>query len=159
MSGKPGGLAAFMQKSLAEKPVKQKPAEQKLAIVPKSTKTQNEKSRSEQKKIKPVTSKSTELQTTKLTDSVSLVATEEFTHYEDYERKECRFRPDQFEALMMLERRLSRIHRKRAGQQRITANTLIRVAVDLFLEHSSELQGADEVELLDEIRGRTQKKR
>ena len=75
-------------------------------------------------------------------------------HFDDFERKECRLRAEQFSALAQLERRLSRAKRGRTGP-RITANTLIRVAVDLLLEHRDELTSVSEAELLIELRRRT----
>ena len=51
-------------------------------------------------------------------------------------RKECRLRPDQLDALTALARRLNR-ERKGKGE-RITENTLIRWAVDLFLQQNRE---------------------
>ena len=52
--------------------------------------------------------------------------------YLTYVRKECRLRPDQLDALTTLARRLNR-ERKGKGE-RITENTLIRLAVDLLLQ-------------------------
>ena len=75
----------------------------------------------------------------------------ETTHYDDFERKECRLRAEQFTALSGLERRLSRAKRGRDGP-RITANTLIRVAVDLLLEHGDRLTAVNEAALLTELR-------
>jgi hypothetical protein len=62
------------------------------------------------------------------------------------ERKEARIRIDQYEELTQMSRKLNRA---RHGQgERITENTLIRVALDLLLErHRHELSGADEEEL------------
>jgi hypothetical protein len=56
--------------------------------------------------------------------------------YLTYVRKECRLRPDQLDALTALARRLNR-ERKGKGE-RITENTLIRWAVDLFLQQNRE---------------------
>ena len=62
--------------------------------------------------------------------------------YLQMERKEARLRLDQAEALATLTRRLNRA---RAGAgERITDNTLLRIAVDLLLEHQDALLGATE---------------
>jgi hypothetical protein len=58
------------------------------------------------------------------------------------ERKECRLRPDQLQQLTSLRRLLNR---RRAGAgERLTENTLIRVAVDLLLRDSAILEGSTE---------------
>ncbi|GAA6756341.1 hypothetical protein Thermus77420_18170 [Thermus thalpophilus] len=54
--------------------------------------------------------------------------------YLTYVRKECRLRPDQLDALTALARKLNR-ERKGKGE-RITENTLIRWAVDLYLRET-----------------------
>ncbi|MDB9494414.1 hypothetical protein PN441_08430 [Spirulina major CS-329] len=139
---------------------------------------------------KPVTTKLTELQTPKptesqtthptpanaqtealqpqksvtpeLTDSVTLVEPNQQTHkltnsvsteaslpkYLQLIRKEARLREDQVDALFMLARRLNR---QKKGGERITENTLIRVAIDLLLAHSDQLTGTTEQELQDSI--------
>jgi len=61
-------------------------------------------------------------------------------------RKECRLREDQAEALTRLSRRLNRHRQVRAGD-RITENTLIRVAVDALLAQEERLAGDSEAEL------------
>ena len=67
-------------------------------------------------------------------------------------RKEVRFREDQLDALDRVVRRLVRV--RRGGGERITENTLVRVAVDLLLERADALSGATEAELLRSLRGR-----
>jgi hypothetical protein len=57
-------------------------------------------------------------------------------------RKDARLRPDQVEALTALRRRAARGRHGRA--ERITENTLIRLAVDLLLAHADRLHGDDE---------------
>jgi pyruvate/2-oxoglutarate dehydrogenase complex dihydrolipoamide acyltransferase (E2) component len=57
--------------------------------------------------------------------------------YLTYVRKECRLRPDQLDALTALARRLNR-ERKGKGE-RITENTLIRLAIDIFLNQPQEV--------------------
>ncbi len=65
--------------------------------------------------------------------------------YLQLERKELRIRLDQADDLARLTRRLNRA-RGRTGE-RITDNTLIRVAIDLLLTRSDLLAGATELEL------------
>lgn len=60
-------------------------------------------------------------------------------------RKETRVREDQYASLSAVARRLMRTRRVRT--ERITENTLIRVAIDLLLIHESELRGSNETEL------------
>ena len=65
--------------------------------------------------------------------------------YRSFERKEARLRADQYAKLTEEARRLNRA--KGAGGERITENTLIRVAIDLLLERADKLAGATEGEL------------
>ena len=67
------------------------------------------------------------------------------THYLEFERKETRLRADQYGELTAESRRLNRL-RKGEGD-RLTENTLIRVAVDLLLSKRTELAGVNEEEL------------
>ncbi len=69
--------------------------------------------------------------------------------YLQLERKELRIRLDQADDLARLTRRLNRA-RGRTGE-RITDNTLIRVAVDLLLTRSGRLSGATELELRNSV--------
>jgi hypothetical protein len=64
-------------------------------------------------------------------------------------RKETRLREDQLEQLTILTRKLNR---QRQGGERITENTLIRVAIDLLLSRSDELSGTKEAELREALR-------
>lgn len=66
-------------------------------------------------------------------------------------RKEVRFRDEQMEGLHRLARRLSKARRGMKGD-RITDNTLVRVAVDLLLQHADDLAGHDEATLLESLR-------
>lgn len=66
--------------------------------------------------------------------------------FADFERKEARLRQDQLDALDALARRIKRARKPGAGE-RITDNTLIRVAVDLLLARQDELTGSTEDEL------------
>ena len=61
------------------------------------------------------------------------------------ERKELRLRADQLDELARIRRTLNR---RRGGEgERITENTLIRVAVDMLLGRAGELRGTTEDEL------------
>lgn len=103
------------------------------------------------------TNKLTELQTTKVADSESTAVskqqtnvlsdsqTDEVPKYLTLVRKEARLREDQLDDLTSLARSLNR---KRQGSgERITENTLIRIAVDLLMNQSNELEGTTEQEL------------
>ena len=57
-------------------------------------------------------------------------------------RKETRLTDAQLDALTVLSRRINKT--RRGAGERITDNTLIRVAVDLLLERSEELSGTTE---------------
>jgi len=81
-------------------------------------------------------------QSTEATDLQS----NEVPKYFKLERKEARLRQDQIDALTDLTRKLNRMKRGKGGE-RLTDNTLIRVAVDLLLSKASELQGTTEEEL------------
>lgn len=70
--------------------------------------------------------------------------------FEDFVRKEARFRPDQLAALTEHARALNRA--KGPAGDRITENTLIRVAVDLLLAEPGRLNGRSEDELLDSVK-------
>jgi hypothetical protein len=65
------------------------------------------------------------------------------------ERKETRLRVDQYEALTVHARRLNRA--KGPGGERITENTLIRVAIDLLLKNADQLSGPDETSLRNSV--------
>ncbi len=64
-------------------------------------------------------------------------------------RKEARVREDQYAALSALARELMRQRPRRV--ERITENTLIRVAIDMLLGHRERLCGATEVELRQSV--------
>jgi len=65
---------------------------------------------------------------------------------DELDRKELRIRGDQGDDLTVLTRQLNRA-RKGEGE-RITDNTLIRVAIDLLLRDGANLQGTTEADLL-----------
>jgi hypothetical protein len=62
--------------------------------------------------------------------------------YLTFERKETRLRPEQVTSLNVKARELNKS--KDPDADRITDNTLIRVAVDLLLSRASDLAGGDE---------------
>lgn len=66
--------------------------------------------------------------------------------YLELDRKELRIHGDQADDLTALTRQLNRA-RKGEGE-RITDNTLIRVAIDLLLRDRAKLQGTTETDLL-----------
>lgn len=69
--------------------------------------------------------------------------------YSRLDRKETRLRPDQYERLTEHARRLNRA--KGPGGERITENTLIRVAIDMLLERTDDLAGKTESELRNSV--------
>ena len=89
------------------------------------------------------TTKQTEVQTTELTES----ETPQLPKYLSLERKEVRLSAEQLDALTMITRRLNRSRAKQG--ERITDNTLIRVAIEMLIEHSAKLEGVTEEELLE----------
>ena len=86
----------------------------------------------------------TDSQSPKLTKSV----TPKVPKYLTLIRKEARLREDQIDELTTLMRRLNR---SRNGGERITENTLIRVAVDLLLSRADELGGDTEDKLRNSV--------
>jgi hypothetical protein len=72
--------------------------------------------------------------------------------FSSLERKEARLREDQYTSLTAHARRLNRA--KGTGGERITENTLIRVAIDLLLSQVDKLEGATERELTDSVTNR-----
>ena len=108
----------------------------------------------------------TDLQNPSDTNSVSLVETypqslvetdlQSFSHvlgvkqgvgplFARLTRKEVRLRDDQYQQLTVLARKLQKV--KAQTRERITENTLIRVAIDLLLERQQALKGESEVDL------------
>ena len=73
--------------------------------------------------------------------------------YQTLTRKEVRFRDDQLERLEKLVRQLARTRRTTGSEstERLTENTLVRVAVDFLLEHANDLRGTSEQELLQAL--------
>lgn len=65
-------------------------------------------------------------------------------------RKEARLRAEQIDRLTAIARRLNRQKIEGEGE-RLTENTLIRLAVDLLFEKANKLAGATEDELRDSL--------
>ncbi|WP_146067496.1 hypothetical protein [Arthrobacter sp. SX1312] len=77
------------------------------------------------------------------TDSVTSVVPK----YLQLQRREARIHADQADALTMIARRLNAERRLPNGStvgERITDNTLIRVAIDMLLQHEGEIHGVSE---------------
>ena len=89
----------------------------------------------------PAKASAAKIQSIKLTESDSLL----LPKYQTLDRKETRLRADQLEALNTVTKGLNR--KRRGKGERLTDNTLIRVAVDLLLSRTDELQGITEEEL------------
>jgi len=68
-------------------------------------------------------------------------------------RKEARIRGDQADKLAAEVRRLNQARKHRSGPvgERITDNTLIRVAIDLLLSQVDDLAGSTETELRNSV--------
>lgn len=79
---------------------------------------------------------------------VSDLQSSEVPKYLALVRKEARLREDQIDKLTAITRKLNR---QKRGGERITENTLIRVAVDLLLDRADSLSGTDEAELLNSL--------
>jgi hypothetical protein len=83
--------------------------------------------------------------TSEVRDSGSL----EGPKYLTMERMDARLRPDQVTALAELRRQVN--GQRTARSERITDNTLLRVAVDLLLTRSGRLAGNTEDELRESV--------
>jgi hypothetical protein len=94
---------------------------------------------------------STSLPADQPTQAQSAQAPVETPHmrWHEYERKETRLREDQYGRLTAASRRLNKLRRTRG--ERITENTLIRVAIDLLLNEEAKLSGVDEMELRQSV--------
>lgn len=68
-------------------------------------------------------------------------------------RKETRLREEQYETLTEYARKLNRAKAPGTGE-RITENTLIRIAIDLLLPHLGEMSGNDEAQLRESVTNR-----
>ena len=91
------------------------------------------------------TNKNINLESSEVTD----LQTNEVPKYLTLVRKEARLHEDQLDNLTRLTRALNR-KRKGTGE-RITENTLIRIAVDLLLNKSDELKGFTEQEIKESV--------
>jgi hypothetical protein len=77
--------------------------------------------------------------------STAEVTESQIPKWQRLERKELRLRADQLDELARIRRTLNR---QRGGEgERITENTLIRVAVDMLLGRAGKLRGTTEDEL------------
>lgn len=65
--------------------------------------------------------------------------------YKTFPRSEARLRPDQLAALTELRRRVAANRTDRS--ERITDNTLLRLAVDLLLKHADRITGDTEEQM------------
>lgn len=75
--------------------------------------------------------------------------TEQQPRYLQFTRKEARLTESQLVELATLARRLNRA--RRGAGERITENTLIRLAVDLLLHHAELLDGVTEDQLRNSL--------
>lgn len=80
-----------------------------------------------------------------LASSESRESSELGPRYLQLERKETRLTLDQLNALSLLARGLNK--KRRGTGERLTENTLIRIAVDLLLAQSDSIAGTTETEL------------
>jgi hypothetical protein len=69
-------------------------------------------------------------------------------HYSKLLRKELRLYEDQSTNLSVLRKH---INQGKVGAERVTDNTLVRIAIDLLLERSGELKGMTENELRSSV--------
>jgi hypothetical protein len=74
---------------------------------------------------------------------------EDLPLYRKLVRTEGRFRPDQVDALNQLARHV--MANRQTPAERITANTLVRLAVDLLLAHADKLSGDTEDQLRESL--------
>ena len=172
MTGKPkSGLSAFLKGELpaASAGVQESPTPRVTESVSSSVAGSATPKAKPSRVQKASTPKARDFKTPKLTESKTHRVQESMTQevqgssaeilgleetiplYKRLIPKETRFREDQLEDLAKLARRLTRAKTVRGGE-RITENTLIRVAVDALLERGDQLAGADEAELLETYR-------
>lgn len=65
--------------------------------------------------------------------------------YQQFERRDARLRPEQWRAIEDLAARIK--HARQDKRERITASTMLRLAVDLLLTRQAELAGDTEAAL------------
>lgn len=96
----------------------------------------------------------TEIQTSNAPENESTVLTELVTNkvpkYLTLERKEVRLPSAHIDELTRLVRRLNR--QRKGKDERITENTLIRIAVSLLADFGERIEGNNESELLESLR-------
>jgi hypothetical protein len=83
------------------------------------------------------------------TESSGQIADQSAPLYARLTRKETRVREDQYAALGAVARALMR--RRHVRTERITENTLIRVAIDALLARKDSLRGSTEAELRESV--------
>jgi hypothetical protein len=96
----------------------------------------------------------TEIQTSNAPENESTVLTELVSNkvpkYLTLERKEVRLPSAHIDELTRLVRRLNR--QRKGKDERITENTLIRIAVSLLADFGERIEGNNESELLESLR-------
>ena len=166
MTGKRSGLANFLGEEFS-KPLEDAAQTPQVAksVTPRVAESKTSKPSKVVTSVVPVSasSKAKKSPTPKLKESTTLRVQElktskviedlepELPLYKRLIPKETRFRDDQLEDLARLARRLTRAKSVRGGQ-RITENTLIRVAVDALLERGEALVGETEEDLLERFK-------
>lgn len=148
-SSKRRGLSDFLGKELKTAPAPPAPAK-------KATKSQSHRltesvSPSTESEIEVVVAPSLQAAVAEGAPKSVSLEVPEGPLYMRLTRKEVRFRDDQLEALDRVARRLARA-RRGTGGERITENTLVRVAVDLLLERAEAITGGTEAEILRALR-------
>ncbi len=71
--------------------------------------------------------------------------------YQTFPRSEARLRPEQMAALSSLRRKVAANRANRS--ERITDNTLLRLAVDLLLQHADRIEGDTEEQMRHALLG------
>ena len=99
--------------------------------------------------VAELTSNRTPQVTEKKTNETTSLQSDEVPKYLTFVRKEARLRSEQLDSLTSLTRSLNR--KRNSNGERITENTLIRVAIDLLLDRSEELKGTTEQEIKKSI--------
>jgi hypothetical protein len=145
------GVGVLMKKNRTESP--QEPTETAEQASPVSLRMVDEPEQADQV-TESVTNGLTDSVTNKLTESVSNKLTESVSNrvpkYLQLKRREARIYDNQADELTALTRRLNDQRKQSDGTtagERITDNTLVRLAIDLLLERKQELSGATEEEL------------
>lgn len=93
----------------------------------------------------PAASKRTETSKAVATPRRAAAMSESATHWSEYDRLEARLREDQ---VIQLDALVRRLNKQRSGPgERITKNTLLRVATDLLLAQGDAVTGETEAEI------------